>query len=100
MLRLFDEFGYAEVFSLNATYLPYPPPAVEDELCYLRLVSLTWKPGFIDGAVDADCVVALDEPVNLQTVSGHANPRQMALLTGVVAGLSAPPVTAARCGAA
>ncbi len=79
-----DEFGQAGALSLSGAQLPYPLPSVEGELCDLRLVSLTWKPGLVEGGVDSDCVSGLEEPVDLQTVSGHATLSQTALLAADV----------------
>ncbi len=79
-----DEFGQAGALSLSGDQLPYPLPTVAGELCDLRLVSLTWKPGLVEGAVDSDCVSSLEEPVELQTVAGHASLSQTALLAAEV----------------
>ena len=80
----FDEFGLAGSLSLKGRLLPFSLPTVAGELCDLRLISLTWKPGLVEGAVDSDCVSTLEEPVELQTVSGHANLNQTALLASDV----------------
>ena len=79
-----DEFGQAGAVSLAGSQLSYPLPAVEGELCDLRLISLTWKPGLIEGGVDSDCVSGLEEPVDLQTVAGHAQLSHAALLAADV----------------
>ncbi len=79
-----DEFGQAGAVSLAGSQLSYPLPAVEGELCVLRLISLTWKPGLIEGGVDSDCVSGLEEPVDLQTVAGHAQLSHAALLAADV----------------
>ncbi len=80
-----DEHGQAGALSLAGNQLPYPLPVVEGELCELRLVRLSWRAGAIDGSLDSDCVSELDEPVELQTVSGHADLSQTALLRAEVA---------------
>ena len=83
-----DEFGQAGALSLSGDQLPYPLPTVAGELCDLRLVSLTWKPGLVEGAVDSDCAAMLQEPVELRTVSGHANLIQTTLLAADVTSVS------------
>ena len=75
-----DEQGQAGALSLAGSQLPYPLPQVEGEFCDLRLVRLSWQEGTIDGSLDSDCRSELDEPVELQTVSGHTNLSQTALL--------------------
>lgn len=75
-----DEFGQAGAISLAGDQLPYPLPAAEGALCDLRLVSLSWQPSRLSGAVDADCASGIEEPVELETVSGHAQLSHTALL--------------------
>ncbi|MYA00646.1 MAG: hypothetical protein F4Y35_02555 [Chloroflexi bacterium] len=83
-----DEFGQAGAISLSGSQLPYPLPAAQGELCDLRLISLSWTPSGLSGTVDSDCVGRLDEPVELQTVSGHAHLSQTALLPAEVTAVS------------
>ena len=66
-----DDLGQAGAVSLKADQLPYPLPAAEGELCALRVTSLRWHPGFIDGTVAADCVTSLEETLTVDTVTGH-----------------------------
>ena len=83
-----DEFGQAGAVSLSGSQLPYPLPSLEGELCDLRLISLSWQSGQLSGAVDSDCVSTLEEPVELETVSGHANLSQTALLAAEVTAIT------------
>jgi len=83
-----DEYGQAGAVSLSGSQLPNPLPAVWGKLCELRLISLSWTPSGLSGAVDSDCVERLDEPVELQTVSGHAHLSHTALLAAEVTAVS------------
>ena len=83
-----DEFGQAGALSLAGGQLPYPLPSVEGELCQLRLVSLAWREDRIEGGLRSRCVSALEEPVELVTVSGHVNLRQTVLLPAEVTAVS------------
>ena len=75
-----DEHGQAGALSLAGDQLPYPLPEVAGELCDLRLVRLSWREGTIEGSVRSDCRAGLDEPVELETVTGHARLSHTALL--------------------
>ncbi len=79
-----DEHGQAGALSLAGDQLPYPLPQVEGELCDLRVVRLSWREGTIEGSVGSNCRSALEEPVELETVSGHASLSHTALLPAEV----------------
>ena len=79
-----DELGQAGAVSLDGERLPWPLPAVTGELCTLRVVSLGWSAGAVEGAVASECVSTTEEAVVLQTVAGHADVTQMAVLTAEV----------------
>ena len=79
-----DELGQAGAVSLDGERLPWPLPAVAGELCTLRVVSLGWSAGTVEGAVASECVSTTEEAVALQTVAGHADVTTMALLEGEV----------------
>ncbi len=79
-----DELGQAGAVSLAGERLPWPLPAVTGELCVLRLVSLGWSAGAVEGTISSECVSATEEAVVLQTVAGHADVTTMALLEGEV----------------
>ena len=66
-----DDLGQAGAVTVKGDQIPYPLPAVEGELCDLRVVSLGWTPGAVEGAVDSDCVTAIEEMVELPTSAGH-----------------------------
>ena len=83
-----DEHGQAGAISLAGDQLPYPLPAVEGELCDLRIVSLVWRPDRLEGGVRSDCVATLEERVELQTAAGHAELSQTAVLEAQVARVS------------
>ena len=79
-----DEHGQAGAVSLAGEQLPYPLPEVSGELCDLRLVRLSWREGTVEGSVRSICRAGLDEPVELETVTGHARLSHTALLPAEV----------------
>ncbi len=79
-----DDLGQAGAVTLKEAQLPYPLPVVEGELCDLRVVSLDWTPGTIEGAVESECAVAVEEAVELQTVAGHDNVTETAVMEAEV----------------
>ena len=79
-----DAPGQAGALSLDGERLPWPLPAAVGELCSVRVVSLGWKPGVVEGALASECVDSLDEVVDLQTVAGHASVTTTALLEAEV----------------
>ena len=66
-----DDFRQAGAVTVKGDQIPYPLPAVEGELCDLRITSLGWSPGTIDGTVESACVTAIEEMVELPTSAGH-----------------------------
>ena len=66
-----DELEQAGAVTIKGNQIPYPLPAIEGELCDLRITSLGWSPGTIDGTVESDCVTAIEEMVELPTSAGH-----------------------------
>ncbi len=83
-----DEHGQAGALSLAGDQLPFPLPAVRGELCDLRIVRLSWREGTIEGSVGSTCRTALEEPVELETASGHASLSHTALLPAEVTAVS------------
>ncbi len=79
-----DELGQAGALSLDGERLPYPLPRAEGELCSLRVVSLGWSPGAVEGAVASSCVRTIGEAVSLQTVASHADVTTTTLLAAEV----------------
>ena len=66
-----DDLGQAGAVTTKGDQIPYPLPAVEGELCDLKVTSLGWSPGTIDGTVESECVTAIEEMVELSTSAGH-----------------------------
>ena len=79
-----DGLGQAGAFTVTHEWIPHPLPAVEGELCDLRLVSLGWTPGAVSGVVESECVTSIEHPVELQTVAGHQSVTQTALMDAQV----------------
>lgn len=75
-----DALGQAGAFTITHERIPFPLPQIEGELCRLRIVSLGWTPGAIAGAVKSECVTAIEHPVELQTVAGHASVTETTLM--------------------
>ena len=81
-----DTLGQAGALTFEEAQLPFPLPVVEGELCDLRMTSLGWTPGAVSGVVESECVTRIEHPVELQTVAGHADVIQTALMdAGVTA---------------
>ena len=81
-----DTLGLAGALTFEEAQLPFPLPVVEGELCDLRMTSLGWTPGAVSGVVESECVTRIEHPVELQTVAGHADVIQTALMdAGVTA---------------
>ncbi len=66
---------------------PVPLPAIDGELCDLRVVSLGWSPGAVEGVVESECVTRIEHPVELQTVAGHESVTETALMDAQVAAI-------------
>ena len=60
----------------------------EDELCDLRMTSLGWTPGAVSGVIESECEVRVEEPVELQTVAGHASVTETALMDAEVTAIT------------
>ena len=89
-----DALGQAGAVTVEEAQLPYPLPIVEGELCDLRVVSLGWTPGAVEGAVESECVLTIEEPVELQTVTGHVNVSETALMEAEVTAIEGTVVAA------
>ncbi len=83
-----DTLGQAGAVTVEGGQIPYPLPAIDGELCDLRVVSLGWSPGAVEGAVASECVSHTLEPVELQTVAGHASVTETALMDAEVTGIA------------
>ena len=75
-----DTLGQAGALTVEHDRIPYPLPEVEGELCDLRMTSLGWTPGAVSGVIESECVSAVEEPIELQTVAGHQSVTETALL--------------------
>ena len=88
-----DGLGQAGAVTVESDRIPYPLPEAEGEVCDLRVVSLGWTPGVVEGVVESQCVPTIEEAVSLQTVSGHESVTETAVMdarvTAVTGTLSA-----------
>ena len=89
-----DTLGQAGAVTVEGGQIPYPLPAIDGELCDLRVVSLGWSPGAVEGAVASECVSRTLEPVDLQTVAGHASVTETALMDAEVTAIAGTVVVA------
>ena len=83
-----DTLGQAGAVTVEGGQIPYPLPAIDGELCDLRVVSLGWSPGAVEGAVASECVSTTLERVELQMVAGHASVIETALMDAEVTGIA------------
>ena len=93
-----DTLGQAGALTFKHEQIPYPLPAVEGELCDLRMTSLGWTPGAVSGVIDSECVAAVEEAVALQTVAGHASVTETTAMDAQVTAIAGT-VTVASGGA-
>ena len=83
-----DTLGQAGALTVEHDRIPYPLPAVEGELCDLRMTSLGWTPGAVSGVIESECVSAVEEPIELQTVAGHQSVTETALMDAQVTAIT------------
>ena len=83
-----DGLGQAGAVTFEDGQIPHPLPAIDGELCDLRVVSLGWSPGAVEGAVESECLTRTLEPVELQTVAGHASVTETALMDAQVTAIT------------
>ena len=83
-----DSLGQAGAVTVTHEKIPFPLPEVEGELCDLRMTSLGWTPGAVNGAIESECVTGIEHPVELQTVAGHASVTETALMDAQVTGIT------------
>ena len=79
-----DTLGQAGALTVEHEQIPYPLPAVEGELCNVRLASLGWTPGAVSGVITSECVPHTEHPVELQMVAGHASVTETSLMDAQV----------------
>ncbi len=75
-----DGLSQAGALTVKHEHIPYPLPSVEGELCELRVTSLGWRPGYVSGVVESECVTEIEQLVELQTVSGHESVTETAVM--------------------
>ena len=83
-----DALGQAGAVTVEHEQIPYPLPAVEVELCSVALTSLGWTPGAVTGVIDSECVAAVEEPIELDTVAGHESVTETALMDAEVTAIA------------
>ena len=83
-----DTLGQAGAVTLKGGQIPYPLPSIDGELCDLRVVSLGWSPGAVEGAIESECVTGIEETIILQTVAGHAEVTETAVMDAAVTAIS------------
>ena len=83
-----DGLGQAGALTVKHEQIPHPLPVIEGELCDLRLVSLGWTPGTVSGVIKSECAAVVEEPVELQTVAGHASVTETALMDAQVTAIT------------
>ena len=83
-----DTLGQAGALTVEREHIPYPLPAIDGELCDLRMTSLGWTPGAVSGAVESECAARVEEPVELQTVAGHESVTETALMDAQVTAIT------------
>ena len=83
-----DGLGQAGALTVESDRIPYPLPEAEGELCDLRITSLGWTTGAVEGTLASECVPRIEEVVDLQTVSGHESVSETALMEANVTGIT------------
>ena len=89
-----DTLGQAGAVTVEGEQIPYPLPAIDGELCDLRVVSLGWSPGAVEGAVESECETRIEEAVELETVAGHESVTQTTLIDAQVTAITGTVVAA------
>ena len=83
-----DSLGQAGALTFKHEQIPHPLPAIDGELCDLRMVSLGWTLGAVTGVIESECAAVVEEPVELQTVAGHASVTETALMDAEVTAIA------------
>ena len=89
-----DALEQAGALTVEHEQIPYPLPEVDGELCDLKVTSLGWTQGAVNGVIESDCVTDIEHPVELQTVAGHESVTQTAIMEARVTAVTGT-VTAA-----
>ena len=83
-----DTLDQAGAFALKEEQLPYPLPSIHGQLCNVRVVSLEWTPGVINGVLESECVSAIEERVELPVSEGHHDQTVTAAIEAAVTGVT------------
>ena len=83
-----DALGQAGAITVEHDRIPYPLPEAEGELCDIRMTSLGWTRGAVTGVIESECVSTIEEAVELQTVAGHQNVTETALMDAEVTAIT------------
>ena len=83
-----DTLGQAGALTVEHAHIPYPLPEIDGELCDLRMASLGWTPGAVSGVIESEGEARVEEPVELQTVAGHASVTETALMDAEVTAIA------------
>ena len=83
-----DTLGQAGAVTVEGGQIPYPLPAIDGELCDLRMTSLGWTSGAVEGVIESECVSTIEHPVELQTVAGHESVTETALMDAQVTAIT------------
>ena len=75
-----DGIGQGGALSLKDHRLPHPLPSFDGEVCDVRVKSLSWKLGTIEGVLESECVTSQEERMELATVVGHESVSETAVM--------------------
>ena len=83
-----DGLGQAGAVTVKHEQIPHPLPVIEGELCDLRMTSLGWTSGAVEGVIESECVSTIEHPAELQTVAGHESVTETALMDAQVTAIT------------
>ena len=66
-----DGLGQTGALALKGKQLPHPLPEAEGEVCDLRVDTIGWTPGAVNGVILSECAAELEERVSLPVSAGH-----------------------------
>ena len=90
-----DSLGQAGALTFKHEQIPYPLPAIDGEICDLRMTSLGWTPDAVSGVIESECVTHTEHPVELQTVAGHQSVTETAQMNAQVTAVTGTVAAAA-----
>ncbi len=82
-----DALGFSGAVSLMSNQIPYPLPRYDGELCDLKVTSLGWAPGSIEGVIASECIAETRQEVDLPVYGGNFSQSVPALLDASVASI-------------